>query len=129
MTPERQAAAGGRRVESRQRHRGQRVSAEPRLVRGAVEGDERGVDRALIERVEAGESRGDLSPNPVERILHVEAAEALSAIALVDRLARAARRAGRRYSPPHRAVAQRDFRFDGRAAARVPDAPGDEAIG
>ena len=50
----------------------------------------------------------------------------MSAIALVDRLAGAARGSGRGNSPPYRAVAQGDFRLDGRSAARIPDAPRDK---
>ena len=128
IAPERQAAACRRRMKHGKRNRGQRVSPEPRLVRRAVEGDELRVDRGLIERVEADERGRDFCCDPLQRVLHVEAAEALVPIALVDRLAAAARGAGRRNSPAHRAVAQRDFRFDGRAAARVPDAPRDKRL-
>src|SRR5271165_1798934 len=123
IAPERKAAARRRRVKNAKRNRSQRVSPEPGLVRRAVDRDELGVDAGLIERVEAEESRRDFRANPFERLLHVKAPEAFSPVALVDRLAAAARGAGGRDSPPHRAVAQRDLRLDGRPAARVPDAP------
>ena len=128
MAPERQAAACGRGMKDAERNGGQRVSAEPRLVRRPVEGDELGVDRGLVERVEADQRGRDFSCDPGKRILHVETAEALASIALVDRLAAPARGAGRRNAPPRRAVAERDFRFDGRAAARIPDAPRDQRL-
>src|SRR5580704_11967547 len=103
-----------------ERNRSQRVSAEPRLVWRAVESDETRVDRGLIERVEAGESGRDFSANPLQRVLYVKAAEAQASITLVDRLAGPARCAGRRNASAHSAVAQRDFRFDRGASARVP---------
>ena len=83
-----------------ERNRGQRVSAEPRLVRRAVESDEFRVDRGLIERVEADEGRRDFRSDPLQRVLHVKAAEALSSVALVDRLTGATRCAGRRNASP-----------------------------
>ena len=106
-----------------------RVAAEPRLVRRAVEGDERLTSIAgLIERIEADESGRDFHGDSSHRILHVKAAEAGASVALVDRLARTARCAGRRNAPAHRAVAQPDFRFDRRAAARIPNAPTDKRL-
>ena len=95
-----EAAARRRRMKNAERHGCQRVSPEPRLVRRPVERDESRVDRGLIEWIEAHEGGRDFSADPSQRVLHVEAAEALSAIALVDRLRLAARGAGRRNAPP-----------------------------
>ena len=115
-------------MKNAKRNRRQRVSPEPRLVRRAVESDETRVDRGLIERVEARESGRDFRRDPLQRVLHVKAAEALSAVAFVDRFTGAARGACRRNAAPYRTVAQDDFRFDRRAAARVPDAPRDKRL-
>ena len=64
-----------------------------------------GVDTGLIERINAEESRRNFRANPFERPLHVKAAEAFAAVPFVDRLAAAARSAGRRDSASHRAIA------------------------
>ena len=128
IEPERNAAACRRRMKNAERNGRQRVSPEPRLVRGAIEGDEFCVDRGLIERIEADESGRDFRGDPSERVLHVEAAQALASIPLVDRLTGTARRAGRRDASAQRAVAQRDFRLDCRASPRIPDAARDDGL-
>ena len=129
IAPERKIAACRGGVKNAKRNRGQRVSPEPRLVRRAVDRDELQVDAGLIERVKAEESRRNFRANPCERLLHVKAAEMLASVPFVDRLAAAARSAGGRDSPSHRAIAQRDLRLDGRPAARIPDAPRGQSSG
>ena len=61
VAPQRQALLGRRRARGGQRHAEDRVGAEARLVVGAVELDQRAVERRLVERVEAGDRLGDLA--------------------------------------------------------------------
>ena len=100
MAPERQLSARGGGKNDAERNRDQRIAAEPLLVRRAVEGDQLGVDRGLVERIAPDQRGRDFSCDPGKRVLHVETAEARAAIALVDRLAGAARGAGRRNARP-----------------------------
>ena len=124
MAPERHLAARRRGVERRERNGDDGVAAEPRQGLRPVEPNERLIDAGLIERIGADERGRDLGANSLERVLHVEAAEARAAVALLDRLMGSARGAGRSHAAPDGAVAEQNFRFDRRAAARIPDAAG-----
>ena len=128
MAPQREPAARRGGVQRRERNRGRGVAAEARKVVRAVQRDERRVERFLVERIGADERGRDLHADASERASDVEPAEARAAVALLDCLAAAARRAGRDDRAPDRPVAQGDFRFHRRTAARIPDAPPDERL-
>ena len=97
------------------------VGAEPRLVVGAVELDQRGVDRALRQGVEAADLLGDLAVDVGDGVGHGLAAEAIAAVAELDRLVLAGRRAARHGGPPGRPAGEHDVDLDGRVPARVED--------
>ena len=124
VSPQRHAVRGRRGLRDRQRNRDGGVAAQPGLVGRAVEMDERGVDGELVAGIEAGERARDRAVHVGDRPIHAEAAEARAAVAQVDGLARAARRAGRRDGASRRAAGKRHLRLDGRPAARIPDAAG-----
>ena len=72
------------------RDRNHGIATEPRLIRRAVERDERGVDGALIVRIETGERVGDFAVDITDGAGDVVAAEMRPFVAEVDCLARAA---------------------------------------
>ena len=113
VAPQRHAARRGGRVHHRERHRDGRVAAEPRLVRRAVERDQRRVDAGLVERVHArrAPARSDRSTFAMACV-DVHPAEARAAVAQVDRFARAARGARGSDRAPARAARERDLGFD-----------------
>ena len=118
---ERQLEVIGGRLGHGQRGAEDRVGAEPALVVGAVEVEQLAVDGALVEGVEALQHAGDLAVDEPDRGLHALAAVALAAVAQLDRLVLAGRRAARHRRPSVRARRQHDFDLDGRVAARVED--------
>ena len=71
-------------MRERHRRRDDRVAAEPRLVRRAVERDQRGVVAGLVEHAAAGQRGGDFAVHRGERALHVQATEGRAAIAQVN---------------------------------------------
>ena len=123
MAPERHARRGRGGVGHGHRGRDQRVAAEPRLVRRAVERDQRAgrppPGRRRPCRRAPGRSRASTAATaprtswPPKR---------RAAVAQVDRLAGARRGAGRRDGAPGRAAGERHLDLDGRPAARIPDA-------
>ena len=71
---ERLAGCCGGRMQHRHRHRDQRIAAEPPLLRGAVELDQRTVDRRLVGGVMPGQRSGDFLVNRGDGMLHIAAA-------------------------------------------------------
>ena len=92
---QRQALLGGGGARGGQRDAEDRVGAEARLVRRAVELDQRAVEARLVERVEADERLGDLAVDVADRLRDALAAPGVAAVAQLDRLELAGRRAGR----------------------------------
>ena len=119
---ERQAGADGGGPGGGEAHGQDGVGAETLLVLGAVELDHRGVERGLVERVEAGDRVGDLAVDGVDRAGHALAEiAALVAVAQLDGLARAGRGARGHGRPAEGAALQDDVGLDGRVAAAVQD--------
>src|SRR5204863_9849383 len=75
VAPERHARMLCRRIEYGERGRDGRVAAKPRLVRRAVERDQRRVDAALVGGVEADQRAGDHRVNVDQRTFNTEPAE------------------------------------------------------
>ena len=108
-----------------ERHAEDRVRPETALVRRPVEGDERGVDRRLVGGVLALERRSDRLDDVVDGLEDALAAEAgRVAVAQLDRLVGAGRRARRHRGPTDRAVLEDDIDLDRRIAPRVEDLAG-----
>src|SRR5207248_5382236 len=85
------------------------------------EGDERAVDAALVEGIEAGDRVGDLAVDVGDRRAHALAAVALVAVAQLDRLV-AARGCSRRHDRPAMGPGdEEDLHLDGGITARVKD--------
>ena len=68
VAPQRLALLGRRRARRGERDAEDRVGAEARLVRRAVEVDQRAVEALLVEHVEAGHRRGDLAVDVADRL-------------------------------------------------------------
>src|SRR6185369_1080769 len=101
---------------------------EAGLVRGAVEVEHLLVDEALLARVVADQLVDDAVGDVGDRGEHALAAVPLGvAVAQLDRLERAGRRAGRDRGPRDRAVVESNLDFYGRVAPRVKDLPGDDS--
>ena len=98
---QRQLELVGRGLGHGERHAEDGVGAEAGLVVGAVEVDQRPVDAALVERVEADDGVGDLAVDVGDGVEHALAAEAVAAVAQLDRLERPGRGAGRDDRPAH----------------------------
>ena len=124
---ERQPARGCRRLGAGERHAEDGVGAEPALVLGPVELDQRCIERTLVLRIHAGERIEDFSVDRVDRLLHALAEiAALVAVAQLDRLVRAGRGARGHPRAAHRAVLQHDIDLDRRVAAAVEDLAADD---
>ena len=104
--PQRQAGLGGRGVQGRERdgHRG--VAAQPCLRGRPVEGDQAGIEGALVGGVGATQGRRDLLVDGGEGTTDVQSTEPRAAVATIDRLARATRSAGRRDAAADRPVGE-----------------------
>ncbi len=122
IAPERHRARRRGRVRDGERHRHRRVAPEPSLVRRAVERDERGVDARLVERIAPFERLQDRADDVRGRLADVHPSEPRTAVAKIDRLARAARRAGRSHRAPRAAARKPHLGLERRASARIPDA-------
>ena len=97
------SSAFGGRMRGGQRHRQQRVGAEPALGVGAVELDHRRVEPALILRVVAEQRVAQHRIDVADGLQHALAEVArLVAVAQLDRLARAGRGAGGHRGAPER---------------------------
>ena len=90
MPPERDAGRGGARVQDRQRRRDGRVAAETRFQRRRVERQDRRVGAGLIGRVQILERGGDTFARSRQSLSDIETLQGRSAVAQIDRLARAA---------------------------------------
>ena len=98
------------------------VGAEAGLVVGAVELDQRGVDRPLLEARRAPRSSSAISPlTNADGAWHALAAVAVAAVAQLDRLVLAGGRAGRHRGPAPRAAVQQHLDLDRRVAPGVED--------
>ena len=124
VAPQRQPLLGRRRVGGGERHAEDRVRAEARLVRRAVEVDQRAVEALLVGRVAARDRLGDLAVDVADRLRHALAAERRAAVAQLGRLELAGGCAARHRGAPGRAGAQRELDLDGRVAAAVEDLAG-----
>ena len=121
---ERHACGRGGRLRSGERRAEDRVRAEARLVLGAVERDERGVDRALIGGVEPDQSRRDLRAHVVDRLPYALAEpRAGIAVAKLDRLELAGRGTRRHSGAPDLARVDLDLHLDRRVPSRVENLP------
>ena len=123
---ERQARRLGGRLGDRQRDAEDRIGAELRLVRRAVERDHRVVDQDLVFRLEAGQRLENIAIDRLDRLEDALAAVArLVAVAQFDRLMRAGRGAGGNGGAAHRPVFENDLDLDGGIAAAVENFPRD----
>ncbi|OEI69359.1 phosphopyruvate hydratase [Curtobacterium sp. ER1/6] len=99
-----------------------RVRTEARLVLGAVELDERGVDEALVGGVEALERRADLVEHGVDGLEDALAAVAVRvAVTELVRLERTGGGTGRDERPRDDAVVEEDLDLDRRVASGIED--------
>ncbi len=125
----RQPEAGRRRPRHRERAPEHRVGAQPRLVRRAVQLQQHRVDRVLVGGVGVDQLGGDDLVDVAHRGLRALAEVALGvAVAQLERLVRASRRAGRHRRPRPGAIVQGHFHFEGRVAARIEDFPRVDAV-
>ena len=119
---ERQAALVGAGARDGQRHAEERVGAEARLVRRAVELEQRAVHGGLLRRLEAFDLGRDRLRHVAHRLAHALAAVAgVVVVAQLDRLARARRGAGGHHSAAEGARVEPDLDLDRGIAARVED--------
>src|SRR3954449_3365358 len=107
VPPQRRAPLGPRGMRGRQRHREDRVGSQPRLVRRAVELDQRPVKAPLVERVTPVHGRGDLVVDVAHRLAHPLARPGLAAVAQLGGLELAGRRPRRHRGATVGARAQR----------------------
>src|SRR5581483_3689643 len=97
--------------------------AEPTLVVRAAEAAHRGVDTALVDRLQAYERAGRAVDDLADRGERTLGAVALAAVAQLDRLEPPGRRARRDDGPAPRAAVEEHPVLDGRVAAGVEDLP------
>ena len=116
---ERQARLGGGRLRDGERRPEDRVRAEPRLRRRAVERDEHAVDAALVGGVEAEERVGDLAVDVADRAGDALPEPGVAAVAELDRLVLAGRGTGRHRREPERPRLEPDLDLDRRVSPRV----------
>ena len=108
----------------RHRDADDRVGAEPRLGRRAVEVDQRLVDQALVVGLVAEQLRLDLVHHVVDGAADALAAVLGAAVAELYRLERAGGRARRHARPADGAVVKHDLDLHRRVAPGVQDLPG-----
>ena len=116
---ERDTALGRGRLRRGERHAEDRVRAEPSLVRRAVQFDQPPVERGLILRVEPAHGVRDLAVHVRNRAQDGLASVRIAAVAQLDRLVHAGRRARRDGGAPERARFEPNFRLHRRIAARI----------
>ncbi len=112
----------------RQRHAEDGVGAQPRLVRRAVEVEQRLVDQPLVVGAQPDDRGRDLVEHGLDRLLDALAAVAGAAVAQFDRLVLAGRGARRHRGPGERAVDQGHLDLDRRVAAGVEDLAGSDLL-
>ncbi|CAG7001180.1 hypothetical protein PICSAR164_02797 [Mycobacterium avium subsp. paratuberculosis] len=128
VAEQRQLRGIGGRLGHGQRHAQDRVAAQPRLVRGAVQVDQRLVHQALVVGVQPDHRRADLVQHGLHRLLHALAAVPLPAVAQFDGLVLTGRRPGRHRRAGERSVGQGDLDLDCRVTAGVEDLAGPDLL-
>ena len=128
VAEQRQPCRLGGRLRHRQRHAEDRVGAQPRLVGRAVEVEQRLVDEALVVGAQPDDRGRDLVEHRLDGLLDALAAVAGGAVAQLDRLVLARRRAGRHRGPGERSVDQGHLDLDRRVAAGVEDLAGSDLL-
>jgi hypothetical protein len=122
VAPERQPHALGRRARGRHRHAEDGVGAEPLLVLGPVEVDQRAVDLTLVGRLEAEERGRNLLAHVLDGLEHTLAEVALLvAVAQLVRLVLPRRRARGNRRAAECPVRQLDVDLERGIAAGVED--------
>ena len=121
VAPQRQVLLGRRRPRGGERDAEDRVRAEARLVVGAVELDQLGVEAALVGRVVAGDRLGDLAVDVGDGLRDALAAVRVAAVAELGGLELAGRGAGGDGGAAVGAGAQLDLHLDGGVAAGIKD--------
>ena len=117
------------RARHRHRHAQHRVGADLALVGRAVDRQHRGVEPRLVERVAPDDHRPQHLGDVVARLADALAQVALLvAVAQLQRLVLAGRRARRHGGGADRAGLQLDVDLDGRIAARIQDLAGQDAL-
>ena len=112
----------------RQRDTEDGVGAQPGLVRGAVEVQQRLIDQSLIVGVEPDDGRGDLVEHGLHGLLDALTAVAVAAVAQFDGLVLAGRRAGGHRGPCKCPVDQSHLDLDRRIAAGIEDLAGSDLL-
>ncbi len=105
----------------RERHTQNRVGAQPRLVRCAVEVQQGLIDQSLVVGAQPDDRGGDLVEHGLHGLVHALAAVAAAAVAQFNRLVFSRRGAGRHRGPGERAVDQGQLDLDRRVAAGIED--------
>ena len=118
---ERHPRIGGGRLRDGERRSEDRVRAEPRLRRGAVERDERAVDAALVGGVEPEERVGDLAVDVADRAGDPLPQPGVAAVAELDGLVLTGRGTGWHRREPEGSRIEPHLDLDGRIPARVED--------
>ena len=123
---QRQVGVRGRCLGDGERDAEDRVRAEPRLRRRAVELDHGAVDLALLARVHPGDAVGDLAVDVGDGAGDALAEPGVAAVAELDRLVLAGRCAGGHGGCTERARLEPDLDLDGRDchASRAPGGRG-----
>ena len=124
VSPQRLALLGGRRVGRGERHRQDRVRAQPGLVRGAVEGDQHPIERRLGARVLTPDGGRDLAVDVVDRLGDTLAHPVRPSVPELGGLELPGRRPGRDGGAAPRTRANAQFHLDRRIAAAVKDLSG-----
>ena len=129
VAEQRQLGRLGRSARNGQGDAEDRVGAQSRLARRAVEVDERLVDEPLLAGLEPDQHRADLVEDRKHGLLDTLAAVAfLVAVAQLGGLERAGAGPARHCRPGDRAVIERDLDLDGGVAARVEDLAGADGV-
>ena len=124
VAPQRLAELGRARAGDRERHAEDRVRTEPGLGVGPVELDEGAVEPLLVAGLPAADRVGDLAVDVLHGAQDALAAERLAAVAQLDGLVLAGRRAGRDRRAAERARLEAHVDLDGGVAAAVEDLAG-----
>ena len=122
---ERQILGSGSGARRRHRNRENRVGAEARLRRRAIELNHFLVERALVRRVEAGHGFGDFAVDVADGFQNALAKVfGLVAVAQLERFMLARGRAGRNRRAPPNSVPGVNVGFNGGIAARIENLAG-----